>query len=193
MPSISDADKAIAKAAAQAFGGRPRVARFWDDNHASSVDILTCEDRPQEGVISYSTVGLSGWPLFKGEKEYGARLEIVGACGSAFKGFDNALSTAAFCVINSKWFCCPGVIFPDVLAMYDCSPTMRHFLFVPPFLWEDHLNTLDLDGRKVAWLLAVPISEDERAFAEANGPEKLEELFADRQIDIFNLHRSSQV
>jgi hypothetical protein len=69
--------------------------------------------------------------------------------------------------------------------MYDCSPTMRHFLFVPPFLWEDHLNTLDLDGRKVAWLLAVPISEDERAFAEANGSEKLEELFADRQIGIF--------
>jgi hypothetical protein len=91
MPSISAADKAIAKAAAQAFGGRPRVARFWDDDHASSVDILTCEDRPQEGVVSYSTVGLSGWPLFKGEEEYGARLEIVGAFGSAFKGFENAL------------------------------------------------------------------------------------------------------
>jgi suppressor of fused protein SUFU len=77
--------------------------------------------------------------------------------------------------------------------MYDCSPTMRHFLFVPPFLWEGQLDTIDRDGRKIAWLLAVPISEGERAFAEANGSEKLEELFGDRQIDIFNLHRPSEV
>ena len=193
MPSISDANKTIAKTVAAAFGGNPKVARFWDDDHKSHVDILTCEDRPQKGVISYSTVGLSDWPLYKGEEEYGVRLEIVGACGSAFTNFDNALSTAAFCIINSKWFCFPGAVFPDVLSMYDCSPTMQHFLFVPPFLWENDLNTIDLEEKKVAWLLAVPISEAERVFADDNGSDKLEDLFVERQIDIFNLHRSSEV
>jgi antitoxin YqcF len=193
MSSISEEDRAIAKAAAEAFGGRPRVTRFWDDNHVSSIDILRCEDRPQEGITTYSTVGLSGWPLFKGEKEYGCRLEIVGACRSSFEGFANALSTAAFCVINSRWFCCPGMIFPDVLTMYDSSPTLQHFLFVSPFLWEGTLNTIDRGGHTVAWLLAVPISEEERMFAEENGTERLERLFVDRQIDIFNLHRRSEV
>ena len=190
---ISNGNKIIAKAAAKAFGGEPKVARFWDNDHNSHVDILTSRDRPQRGVTSISTVGLFNWPLYKDNKEYGARLEFVGAFGSSFEQFENALSTAAFCIINSKWFCYPGAVFPDALAMYDCSPTMRHLLFVPPFLWEAELNTIEFDGKKVAWLLAVPISDEERNFAALNGSEKLQDVFMERQIDIFNLHRASEL
>jgi hypothetical protein len=193
VPSISAANKTIARIVSEVFGGIPKVVRYWDGDHKSHVDILTCEDRPQNGVISYSTVGLSDWPLYRGEEEYGVRLEIVGACGSTFTSFDNALSTAAFCIINSKWFCFPGAVFPDVLSMYDCSPTMQHFMFVPPFLWENDLKTIDLEEKKVTWLLAIPISEAERAFANDNGSEKLEDLFVERQIDVFNLCRPSEI
>jgi hypothetical protein len=124
-------------------------------------------------------------------QEYKVRVELVGACGMAFQGFDNALSTSAFCIINSRWSCYPGRIFPDVLSMYDCSSTMRHFLFAPPFIWEDRLETLDLKTKKVAWLQAIPISESELKYAQTEGSDRLEELFDKNQIDIFNLERPS--
>jgi hypothetical protein len=60
----------VAKTAVNAFGGTPRVTRFWHDDHVSSVDMLSCEDGPQKGVTAYSTIGLSDWPLFHGDEKY---------------------------------------------------------------------------------------------------------------------------
>lgn len=191
-PIVSEDDKIIARTLAFTFAGKPRISTFWDDSRRSSVDVLVCEDRPQEGVASYGTVNLSNSPLIQDGKEYEARLEIVGVCGHAFKGFDNALATAAFCIINSRWFCYPGAIFPDVLAMHNCSLTMQHLLFVPPFLWPN-LQTLRLSRKIVAWLLAIPISESERQYANQHGAGELEKLFLREQIDLFNLNRNSVV
>jgi len=193
MSNISEDKKTIAKTLAQAFGGKPSVRRFWDEKDKQFVDILTCSNRPEKGVSSYSTIGLSDAPLLKDGTEYPTRVEITGACGTAFSGFNNALATAAFCIINSKWFCYPGAIFPDVLSMYDISPTMRHFIFVPPFLWEDKLKTITVGNKTVAWLLAVPISDEERQFAEEKGSDALEDLFEEKQIDIYDLERNSVV
>ena len=70
---------------------------------------------------------------------------------------------------------------------------MRHFLFLPPFLWETELKTSQFGGKTVSWLLAVPISDAERQFAENRGSDKLEDLFVERQIDVFNIERLSVV
>ncbi len=191
MTGASDENRTIAKAAASAFGGRPKVVRHWDEHEKSSVDILICADRPQKGVTAYSTIGLSESPLLKEGEDIGVRVELVGACASSCGEFANILSTAAFCIVNSGWFCSPGTIFPDVVGMYECSSTMRHLLFVPPFLWEGELETLHLEARTVAWLLAVPISEAEYRFAEAEGADELERAFERAQIDIFNINRPS--
>lgn len=191
--AASDENKLVARTAAKAFGGSPTVTRFWDDEGSSHVDILSCADQPQRAVTSYSTVGLSDWPLYQDGVEYEARLEIAGVSGSKFTGFDNSLATAAFDVIKSQWFCFPGAIFPDVLSVNEVSTTMRHLLFVPPFLWENDLGALRLEQKTVAWLLAVPISENERMFAERAGTDELENLFEERQIDLFDLERPSLV
>ncbi len=193
MSSITKENKAIALAIAKVFGGKPSDQRFWDEGEKSFIDILKCMDRPQVGVTSYSTIGLSDAPLYKDGVEYPVRLEIVGACGSGFTYFDNALATAAFCIINSKWFCYPGAIFSDILSMFEISSTMRHLFFVPPFLWEEDLQTITVGNKTVAWLLAVPISNGERAFSEKNGPDALENLFVEKQIDMFDLDRKSVV
>jgi hypothetical protein len=193
MTTVTADNKTICRYAAQALGGHPKVTRFWDNDHKSHVDILECTDAPQKGVKSFATVGLSDWPLIKDKKKLGLRLELVGACRSQFERFDNALSTAAFCIINSKWFCGPGTIFPDVLKMHQCSRTMRHLLFVPPFLWDDELQTLKIKKTEVAWLLAVPISEREMRFAEQHDADQLQDLLEEKQIDIFDLGRKSIV
>ncbi|MFT3913052.1 MAG: suppressor of fused domain protein [Anaeromyxobacteraceae bacterium] len=192
MSSISKDDKALASAIAATFGGVPRVTRYYDDPRTHSIDILRAVDRPQAGVTSWSTVGLYKSPLYLRDNEYPARVEIVGACGSAFEDFGSVLATAAFNIAKDRWFCAPGVIFPDVVKMYRPSGTMRHGLFVPPFLW-DSLRTLKLGGRDVAFLLLVPISEGECKLAEAEGPAQLEALFEKEQIDIFDIDRPSAV
>jgi antitoxin YqcF len=193
MSTVSKENKIIAQHAAKAFGGKPKVSRYWDDNHNSFVDLLVAEDRPQRGVDSYATIGLSDHPLMKGNEEYAARVELLGACGSQFAKFDNIIATAAFFIINSKRFCYPGAVFPDIVGMYKASKSLEHLFFAPPFLWEDRLKTLPLKGTKVAWLLIVPISENERLVAEKKGSEILESLFLEAQIDIFDLERASVV
>lgn len=62
---------------------------------------------------------------------------------------------------------------------------------MPPFLWEGQLQTIDFSDKKVAWLLAVPISEKEYLFAQQNGSNKLEDLFEQNEIDIFDIKRDS--
>jgi hypothetical protein len=80
--------------------------------------------------------------------------------------------------------------------MYKASKTLRHVLFVPPSSWDGStkLNkTIKLGEKKLTWLLVVPISEKEYRFVEKEGSDKLENLFEEKQIDIFDLNRPSVV
>ena len=172
---------------------RPPIFRFWDDNHESEVHILTAENTPQAGVKSYATIGLSDHVLMHDGKPFDTRVELVGACGSVFKDFDNVLATLAFNVINSKMFCAPGVIFPGVMDMYDLSDSMSDIYFTYPFLWEETLSSAKVAGRDIAWLLAMPISRKETEFAQEFGPDALEKKFSTHDIDIYNLNRPSVV
>ena len=48
-----------------------------------------------------------------------------------------------------------------------------------------------LATKTVAWLLAVPITDAEAAYAGQHGAEALEDLFERAQIDLFDLDRDS--
>lgn len=194
MSSVTEYQKKIAKHTALAFGvEKPPITRFWDDKKENGINILEAINSPQDGVTSYATIGLSEHPLVLKGKEFGTRVELVGACGSAFPDFANLMATLAFCVINSGWFCAPGIIFPDVVQMYNQSNTMSDVYFSHPFLWEEGLKSTLIEDRKVAWLLAVPISKAESEFAQSHGSDKLEVLFSEKDIDIYNLNRASVV
>lgn len=193
MTNITLENKSIARIVANAFGGKPEVHQYLDEAGHSSVGLLVSIDRPQRGISSYSTIGLSDFPNLIGGDDKGVRIELVGACASSVRKFPNILTTAAFCVINSKWTCYPGAIFPDVVSAFNCSKTMKHLMFVPPFLWEENLHTLEFQNKTVAWLLAVPISEEEFRFAESEGADNLEALFEKNQIDIFDINRPTIV
>ncbi|MDR3613900.1 MAG: suppressor of fused domain protein [Candidatus Obscuribacterales bacterium] len=194
MRQISELRRAVGKHVMSAFSiAKPSVREFWDDKRTSVVDILMMTDNPQSGVNSYATIGLSESPMLRDGKEFPTRLELVGACGSAFRDMDKVLATAAFCVINSDWFCAPGIIFPDVMDMYGLSTTMSDIYFSQPFLWEDKLHSTTIEGKTVAWLLAVPVSKRETEFAREHGSNELEKLFERQDIDIFDYNRVSVV
>lgn len=166
---------------------------YWDEKNEQSVILFHSLNSPQQGVDTYSTVGLSSFPLMREGKETSVRTEIIGACGADFKKFDSIIATAAFCVINSGWFCAPGVIFPNIVSMYDASETLTDLYFCPPFLWEGRLSGLTIAEKKIAWLLAVPIARAEANFASHFGPAELEILFQKFDIDIFDLNRESVI
>lgn len=188
--NISNENKIIAKSALQAFGGNPQVSKYWDENNINNIDILSTIDRPYEGITSYSTIGLSDYSIEYTVNDIPLRIEIVGATASVYNLFPNVLATCAFCIINSNYLVSHGEVFQDIIKMYYPNSEMKHVLFVSPFLWEG-LKTLDFPNKKVAWLLAVPISENEYAYAQENGTNSLEELFEAKEIDIFDLERKS--
>jgi hypothetical protein len=191
---VSQARRELARYAAGVFGGKPEVTRFLDDGNKSHVDILVAQDAPLKGVRSYSTLGLSDWPVYRNGVDFGVRIELVGACRAKHERFDTALAMAAFDIIRFKKHCAPGVIFTDVLTAPQASKTMKHFFFVPPFLWGNKGPVVQrVAGRKVEWLMAVPISDAEAQLAQQEGPVKLEELFVREQIHVFDLERKSVV
>jgi len=188
MTDISRENKILARIARNAFSGTPKVVSYYDEKEENSIDILTCE---KENFLSYSTIGLSDHPLFIRNEEYSVRLELVGASYNNIDYFENVLATASFNIINSKMECYPGKIFDNIISMYDSSKSMKHILFVPPFVWDDKLETIQLDGKKVAWLQAIPISDEERNFAQSNDSDKLEDLLEKHNADVYDLNRKS--
>ncbi|KAA0542571.1 suppressor of fused domain protein [Bacillus sp. BGMRC 2118] len=187
--SITEENKILARTAQKAFEGKPKVFKYWDDNNISSIDILSCDDNNFEGIISHSTLGLSEYSIDYEEKGIPLRIELVGA--SYFEHFPNILATCAFNIINSEFNCSIGTIYKDVINMYLPESSMKHILFLPPFLWEDKLQTINFETKKVSWLMAIPISEEEMKYADKNGIESLEKLFEENQINVFDLERPS--
>lgn len=182
----------IATHLAAVFSGLPQVINFSDEAGKHDVAVLRAKNSPVKDIDSYSTIGLSDLEQTFEGLDKPIRVELVGACGSDVTKFDNLLSTAAFCVLNHGWPCHPGAIFADLVTLYQLSETLEHLFLVDPYLW-DGLDELTLPDREVLWLMAVPISEAEAAFAEENGSDALEDLFEKNQIDVFDLNRPSVV
>jgi len=190
MGKVSEANRRLARALSDAFGGEFRVHAYIDDERRNSVDVLSCPDRPQRGVASFGTIGLSDHPIYRDGKEIDVRAELVGACAASFAELPNVLASCAFEVIKARRFAAPGVIFPEAFAQYQRGGALRHVMFVPPFLWED-LKPLRVGKKPVAWLLVVPISEAEMRLAIDEGPARLETLLEQREVDIYDPCRSS--
>lgn len=79
------------------------------------------------------------------------------------------------------------------MSMCNLSVTMSDIYFASPFLWDGRFESREIEGRTTAWLLAVPVSKAETAYASEYGPAKLEELFSRQDIDVYNLNRASVV
>lgn len=187
---ISDDNKQIARTLAALFGGTPKVTQYLDREEKAEIAVLSSADQPEDGLISFGTVGLSDYPI-PGTLRPPLGVEITAV--SDRPEFAAVLSTAAFCVINSGWQAEPGRVFPDVVAAHLPDTAVPHLMFIAPYSWGDNLPSRKLTGKTVAWVQAIPISEAEMQFVRDNGGEALEELFEDAQPDFLDLERASAV
>ncbi len=189
--TISDDNKKILEYLESVTGEATEINEYWDEDDAHSIDLMAVVNAPDEGVTTYSTLGLSD--IDTGETLDNMKLgaEIIIAADSKREEAANILAICAFNMIKEDFEIGMGVIFADAAGTYLPNSDMKHIMFVAPFLWE--LETQDLQDKKVAWLQAVPISEAELEYAEEHGTEALEDLFVEKQIDVYDLDRKSVV
>jgi antitoxin YqcF len=193
MSKATNENKVLAKIALEAFRGsdQSRVFNYLDNDEILSIPILICPDSPEEGITSYSTIGLSDYPMLQNGVEFPVRLEIIGVGDSNDSWFANVLSTCAFYIMRSSWLCCPGTVLQDVVNLYSRDSSLQHIYFTSPFFWENLSKTTELETKNVSWLLALPISDSEYQYLKKNGDNEFEELLESTDVNIFNLKRSS--
>jgi hypothetical protein len=183
----------IIKYVIKAFGGTPNLDKYAHDELDLTINILYCHNQPSIGLTSYSTIGLSDYPMMGVSGEFATRLELAGACETSVDFFPNILASAAFTVMRTGQIYYPGFVMSNVISQYMDTCMLSHLYLTAPFLWKDDLKTMDCGTKKVSWLLAMPIYESEYYYLKKYGDHKLEELFELHEIDIFNLNRQPVV
>lgn len=188
---VSSENKQIARYASAAFGGSARVEEYKNNSDTLSVGILSCRDKPVEGVTSYSTVKLSDHPMQWKDGEFPTRIELAGTSLNTADFFPNILASAAFTIMQSDAVYHPGTVIPNVVAQHYPESKLPHIYLTAPFLWPHDLETLDCGTKTVSWLLAMPISEAEHRYLKEHGEHALEQLLEKEKTDFSDLDRVS--
>lgn len=188
MSAPSAFERDLGRAIRSEFGAATQVVRFGDDGGANDCFIVTGTDCPISGVSSYGSVGLSRKAQKVGTTD--VRVEILAACASITPHIDNLLASCVFDSVKNGSNIIYGACIPDIVSQYGISRTLKHVTFVAPFLWQG-MNRLTVDGQAVHCLLMLPISDSEKNFLQGHGIEALENLFNEKQIDVYDINRPS--
>ncbi len=186
-------NKIVCETIEKNFGGKSAMFSILAEDMQTSIDMIAAENGPQETINSYATIGLSDLSigLILGGIPLG--IELVGACQREFQKFPNIIAAMAFDIIHSKFRFHPGAVFKNAIPPVYPDFDMKHILFVPPYGWDQEFLTLELPSKQVAWLMALPISEAEWKFYKETESGDLEELFEKKQIDMYDLKRTSVI
>lgn len=180
----TDYEIKLFKKIAPLIGIDHKVIKYGDEND-NAIRILHCPDPTDNQIMFYCTLGLSE---LVPENNH---TELFFTSNIKFKEAPNLLSTCAFFLINDMWKSERGGVFETLIEMYYPTLEMKHIYFTSPYLWEDKLEAFSLEGKKIKFLLAIPISDKELEYRNLNGYLALEELFEEKGIDIFDLNRKS--
>jgi hypothetical protein len=168
-----------------------QVALTLHTDEAETQTIAIFSSRNVDGVVA-ATVGLMDYDVGDEPDDPVFVEVIVDARGDA-AWVAEIVATIAFHVMKDGWKPAPGVIFERAIEMYSPELQVKHVMFVPPIQWEDDMSEVELGGKIVQPLLAVPITESEAVFVRAHGSEALEDLWARVEIDVFDWSRSGVV
>lgn len=187
---VSQGSLAAAQELADTFGLAPLVKTYTKIGSAQGINIAMFADCPAPGLNSLGTVSLSDHDL---GLQLGVRLEIVAVYPAGSDQFPHAVAHCAIMAAADGEPMQRGAVYPDAIKSYLADATMEHLFFVMPFVWGDGPHKIEHDGLSTLWLQAVPISEAERLYAEAQGAMALENLLAEREVNVADLNRASVV
>lgn len=184
--------KPLAHVLRDLFGGTPNVHKYHDHKHEEFVYVFSSVDRPDAGLTTWATVGMSRFDnKLTAADGRAIRIELVAACQSEFAAMGSVLSSCAFNVASGVYSVTPNVVHPDAVRANDDSVRMKHALLVTPYLWGDEPATIDEPDMVTEFLQVVPIDDDEYVYGRVNGADALVDLLEKAQIDVFDINRPS--
>ena len=181
--------KQVFRKVVDAIGAEPKLFTHRDETERFEVAIVRAPDRPAEGFTTFFTVTLNEYPnAVQGQQ---IPVEIYGVVDGDGGDFGNALSTCAFNMIKDGWLIAPGVVHPDVVAMYPgLSPNLPHMLFTYPMDF-DTLSAIETTEGDVYSLQAMPIAESEYVYLLENGFDEMQERLTVAEVDYTDLQREA--
>lgn len=184
--------KQVAKHALRFIGGTPKVYAYYNDNKSKTVDIATFYNGYLRGKITTSTLGFSSRDTGLVVDEHPLRVELMAAADKEYDGdIQHILSSAAFEIMDGI----PighGMIVDNIIQWYIPNSQMKHCLFVTPQYWSKYTSYFD-NSTYVAWLCLIPISDVERMYIKRHGFDAFDKIMERRNINIFDLNRSTIV
>ena len=181
--------KTIAKYALSFIGGNPKVAEYYNDERTKTIDIMTCKDSSVSENITIATIGLAETNIGKEVGNKKLRVEIIMAGVANNDLYQNILSSTAFVIQDAK-DCDFGMIIKDVVSQYVPNSELQHVVLLHPVFWPNY-KALDEKDVIVAWLMAIPITEDERQYIQHEGLDVFERMLEEKNADISDLNRGS--
>lgn len=188
---VSEQSKYLAKYLRGIFLGEANVKKYSIYGESISVDIMTINDCPSPGIITHSTLNLSSHSLNLWYEGREVRAEIVFPTQNFYSTAPSILSTCALSIVKGDVILDYGTVAPNVLEVYGEKFNMKHIMFSAPFILD--LKLKKFEEFFVTWFQAIPISQVEYRFLKENGVDKLEELFEETQVDVFDLDRPSAI
>lgn len=181
----------VARYLASGLGGSASVGFFGDQDERTRTPILTCLGAPGPGWATSSTVELHRVPNLIDGRD--VRVELMACAAESDPGLPDLLATAAFTVIKDGWLAAPGVVFPDLVAMYVPGTTTPHVMWAEPVNLPE-LSSVEITGvGDVHWLLAIPLSTAEVQFLHENGYDALDARLGSAGAEYVDLRRPSTV
>lgn len=156
-----------------------------------TVFVVEAGNRPGPGLTTYASVGISGNPL--PNHEDWLRTETVCVSDTSFPWIKDLLSGIEEGLRNSAWPLAPYSVLTDIITPYNSSLSTKHLLLTPPLLWKESLREFTFSGRKIAWLMLIPITDSELQFSRKHGTDELTRALIKGDVDAANWNRTAIV
>lgn len=186
--NVSDSMRRVADLLWDRFGDGGVVHQYGE-----GPDLLVFDSRVEGGEIAFlSSVGFSDYDFGAGVDGKPLRVEMLyvplASYGETASDF---LAACALSASKNQLLIQPDVLLPGMVELIWPDKPMKHALLMEPFSAD--MSAQDIGEKIVAWLEVAPISESERAFADAQGVEALKAKFVEAGVEFCDLDRASVV
>jgi len=189
---VSIDNQIIQQTLTEVFGGLT-IDRQLDVHEGLQVEIVKAENCPSERIVSYATVGLSIVPIGYISSNVILGAEIVGAANARFDRFADILAACVDDIFRLRFKLFPGAVYKNALEAHYPGMDVKHLIFDTPHGWENDLLSLNLGTRQVAWIMAVPVTDEELELFSRSDTGELQVLMEEKGVDLYDLERESVV
>lgn len=173
--------------------GRVTRARDPESGTAAAFRVITFPDQPVEGAFTLVTVGLSDRPL-RGPSGEAVRQELLVCAWDSFYGdaLYQVLFSMAHLIREGGETADPGTVLELPQPIATAVPWRHLFLFVPGY-HPEKLQPISLGENEVEICWLIPVTPEESALIEKEGPEAFDDLLDRADPDLMDFGRGSVV